>query len=41
MRVTIGAQEYVREGRQLKETSWNGREIRNGKTSSEHQTYYD
>ncbi|KAL1847379.1 hypothetical protein Daus18300_013964 [Diaporthe australafricana] len=29
MRVTIGAQEYIREGKQLKQLSWNGREIRN------------
>lgn len=40
MRVTIGAQEYIREGRQLREVSWNGREIRNGKKSEHlaHQT---
>lgn len=36
MRVTIGAQEYIREGRQLREVSYNGREIRNGKTGSEY-----
>lgn len=39
MRVTVGAQEYIRESRQLREVSWNGREIRNGKTSSEYQAH--
>lgn len=39
MRVTIGAQEYIREGRQLREISWNGREIRNGKTSCEYSAH--
>lgn len=39
MRVTIGAQEYIREGKQLREISWNGREIRNGKTSGEYSAH--